>query len=93
MIRYFDYSLKWFLPQLLGCKHALAVLGWLHRESEKKSVTEVKAYWKKSKLSRVGNTIKFVEAKSLCSRQKKNPGFLQPKSEKKLLPIVFIEKL
>ena len=55
-----------------GCKHALAVLGWLHRESEKKSVTEVKAYWKKSKLSRVGNTIKFVEAKSLCSRSKKS---------------------
>jgi hypothetical protein len=83
MIRYFDYSLKWFLPQLLGCKHALAVLGWLHRESEKKSVTEVKAYWKKSKLSRVGNTIKFVEAKSLCSRQKKKSRFSSTQERKK----------
>ncbi|KZS06367.1 Uncharacterized protein APZ42_030209 [Daphnia magna] len=55
-----------------GCKHSLAVLGWLHRESEKKSVTEVKAYWKKSKLSRVGSTIKFVEAKALYSKSKKS---------------------
>jgi hypothetical protein len=55
-----------------GCKHSLAVLGWLHRESEKKSVTEVQAYWKKSKLSRVGSTIKFVEAKALYSKKSKD---------------------
>lgn len=59
-----------------GWKRALVVLGWLHRESEKKSVTEVKAYWKKSKFSRVGSTIKFVEAKSLCSRSNKSRCFL-----------------
>jgi hypothetical protein len=51
-----------------GCKHTLAVLGSLHRESEKKSVKEVKTYWKKSKLFRVGSTIKFFEAKALYSK-------------------------
>jgi len=34
-----------------GCKHHLAALVWLYRESNTPSVTEVKAYWKRSKLA------------------------------------------
>ncbi len=34
-----------------GCKHHLAALAWLYRESNTPSVTEVKAYWKRSKLA------------------------------------------
>lgn len=51
-----------------GCKHGLAVLAWLHRKSEDKGVTEIKAYWKRSKLSRVGTTLKYIEAKSLAPK-------------------------
>lgn len=49
-----------------GCKHGLAVLVWLHRKSEIKGVTEVEAYWKKSTLSKVGTTLKYVDAASLA---------------------------
>lgn len=53
-----------------GCKHALALLMWIHRRSEKPAPTEVECYWKKSTLSKVGSVIKFVEAKDLASRKK-----------------------
>lgn len=36
-----------------GCKHAIAVVGWLHRRSEEPSPTEEKCYWKKSVLASV----------------------------------------
>ncbi|GBL81424.1 hypothetical protein AVEN_143708-1 [Araneus ventricosus] len=48
-----------------GCKHAIAFLSWLHRRSEEPSVTEVTCYWKKSKLSTVVKSIKFVKGKDL----------------------------
>nr|XP_018903521.1 PREDICTED: uncharacterized protein LOC109034699 [Bemisia tabaci] len=35
------------------CKHAVAFVAWLHREAEKKSVTDVQSYWHKSKLSSI----------------------------------------
>ena len=47
-----------------GCKHQLALLGWIHRRSEQKTRTEMECYWPKSKLSRVGTTIKFILAKT-----------------------------
>ncbi|XP_046407796.1 uncharacterized protein LOC124172359 [Ischnura elegans] len=37
-----------------GCKHAIALLMWLHRRSEEPSPTEVESYWRKSKLSALG---------------------------------------
>lgn len=49
-----------------GCKHAIALLMWVHRRSEEPSCTEVQCYWQKSKLSRVGTTLKFISAKELC---------------------------
>ncbi|GBP79111.1 hypothetical protein EVAR_54471_1 [Eumeta japonica] len=48
-----------------GCKHAIALLMWVHRRSEEPSCTEVQCYWQKSKLSRVGTTLKFISAKDL----------------------------
>ncbi|KAL3265632.1 hypothetical protein HHI36_009837, partial [Cryptolaemus montrouzieri] len=45
-----------------GCKHAIALLMCVHRRSEEPSCTEVQCYWQKSKLSRVGTTLKFISA-------------------------------
>lgn len=50
-----------------GCKHAIALLMWIHRRSEEPSCTEVQCYWRKSKLSRVGTTLKFISAKDLSN--------------------------
>ncbi|XP_011859043.1 PREDICTED: uncharacterized protein LOC105556559 [Vollenhovia emeryi] len=48
-----------------GCKHALVVLMWVHRRSEDPAPTEIACYWKKSRLSGVGTTLKYVEVKDL----------------------------
>ncbi|XP_039302545.1 uncharacterized protein LOC105203324 [Solenopsis invicta] len=48
-----------------GCKHALAVVMWVHRRSEDPAPTEIACYWKKSRLSGVGTTLKYVEVKDL----------------------------
>lgn len=48
-----------------GCKHQVALLGWMHRRTEEKTPTEKECYWKKSKLSRVGTTVEFILAKEL----------------------------
>ncbi|KAK9885166.1 hypothetical protein WA026_010676, partial [Henosepilachna vigintioctopunctata] len=48
-----------------GCKHAIAFLMWVHRRSEEPSCTSIQCYWMKSKLSRVGSTIKYITAKEL----------------------------
>lgn len=55
-----------------GCKHAIALLAWLHRRSEEPSVTEVTCYWKKSKLSTVGKSLKFIKAKDLGKKKVSN---------------------
>lgn len=48
-----------------GCKHALAVLMWIHRRSEDPAPTEIACYWKKSRLSGVGTALKYVEVKDM----------------------------
>ncbi|KAF5304959.1 hypothetical protein FQA39_LY09433 [Lamprigera yunnana] len=50
-----------------GCKHSIALLMWIHRRSEEPSCTEVQCYWLKSKLFRVGTTLKFITAKDLSN--------------------------
>ncbi|XP_013194034.2 uncharacterized protein LOC106137691 [Amyelois transitella] len=50
-----------------GCKHAIALLMWVHHRSEEPSCTEVQCYWKKSKLSRVGTAIKYITVKNLAN--------------------------
>ncbi|GBP69047.1 hypothetical protein EVAR_39248_1 [Eumeta japonica] len=50
-----------------GCKHAIAFLMWVHRRSEEPSVTSIECYWMKSKLSRVGTTLKYIRTKDLSN--------------------------
>ena len=40
----------------------------MHRRTEDKTPTEKACYWKKSKLSRIGPTIKFMLAKELGAK-------------------------
>ncbi|KAL4704353.1 hypothetical protein ACJJTC_010738 [Scirpophaga incertulas] len=49
-----------------GCKHAVAVLMWLHRRNEEPSCTQVECYWKKSLLSKVGTSLKSITAKEIA---------------------------
>ncbi|KAL0861405.1 hypothetical protein ABMA27_008949 [Loxostege sticticalis] len=57
-----------------GCKHAVAFLMWVHRRSEEPSVTSVECYWMKSKLSKVGTTIKYLTAKDLSNAKPSLPS-------------------
>ena len=54
-----------------GCKHHLALLAWIHRRSEEPSPTEIRCYWKKSELSKVGKTMKFIEAYNIKPKKRK----------------------
>lgn len=58
------------IAALGGCKHQLALLGWMHRRSKDKTPTEKEYYWNKSKLSKVGTTIKFILAKEIGSKER-----------------------
>ncbi|KOB70278.1 Uncharacterized protein OBRU01_15584, partial [Operophtera brumata] len=53
-----------------GCKHSVAFLMWLHRRTEEPSLTSVKCYWKKSTLSGIGTTLKFIKAKDFAQNNK-----------------------
>ncbi|CAG4938604.1 unnamed protein product [Colias eurytheme] len=53
-----------------GCKHAIAFLAWLHRRSEDPSTTSIECYWKKSKLSSIGTSKKFIKAKEMYDTPK-----------------------
>lgn len=55
-----------------GCKHATAFLAWLHRRSHDRPSTSVDCYWKKSKLSSVGTSLKFKKIKDLGKVPKQN---------------------
>lgn len=52
-----------------GCKHAVAFLMWLHRRCEEPSCTQVECYCRKSELSKVGTSLKFVTAAELAEGQ------------------------
>jgi len=43
-----------------GCKHGIAFLMWINRRYESASPTEVECYWKKSALSNVATSKKFI---------------------------------
>ncbi|KAG5890901.1 hypothetical protein JTB14_029469 [Gonioctena quinquepunctata] len=45
-----------------GSKHAVASLTCIHRRSKEPFTTDVECYWKKSVLSSVGRSLKFIEA-------------------------------
>ncbi|XP_046975258.1 uncharacterized protein LOC124541432 isoform X2 [Vanessa cardui] len=74
-----------------GCKHAIAFLMWIHRRSEEPSCTSIECYWKKSKLSRVGSSLKYITAKELSKGNPVFPGnssalkkFLQEAKKRKI---------
>lgn len=48
-----------------GCKHAVALLSWLHRQSEETACTSTECYWKRSNLSKVGTVKKFIKASEM----------------------------
>lgn len=50
-----------------GCKHSIAFLMWIHRRSEEPPCTAVACYWNKSRLSRVGTSLKYMTAKDLSN--------------------------
>ncbi|GBP80782.1 hypothetical protein EVAR_54227_1 [Eumeta japonica] len=50
-----------------GCKHSIAFLLWIHQRSEEPSCTSIACYWKKSKLSRVGTSLKYMTTKDLSN--------------------------
>ncbi|XP_074115102.1 uncharacterized protein LOC141537822 [Cotesia typhae] len=52
-----------------GCKHSIAFLMWLHRQSEEPSPTDVECYWRKSVLSQVGSSIKYIMMKDFASNK------------------------
>lgn len=52
-----------------GCKHGLSLLGWMYLKSDLKTVTGVEAYWKTSPLSRIGTTIKYIEASTMVPKK------------------------
>jgi hypothetical protein len=54
-----------------GCKHAVALVFWLHRRCYEPSPTEVKCYWNKSVLGQVGTTTPFVRVADLNSKKQK----------------------
>lgn len=78
------------IAALGGCKHQLALLGWMHRRFEDKTPTEKACYWKKSKLSNVGKTIKFILVKDLGSKSKEKRKNMCKKKNK--LSSEFIQK-
>ncbi|XP_046972719.1 uncharacterized protein LOC124539378 [Vanessa cardui] len=57
-----------------GCKHAIAFIMWIHRRSEEPSCTSMECYWKKSKLSQVGTSLKYITAKEMSKRSPSLPS-------------------
>lgn len=67
-----------------GCKHAMALLMWVHRKSENPSPTEIECYWKKPKLSEVGTNQKFILATELIKKHRApvEKNFISAKKKK-----------
>jgi len=68
-----------------GCKHAVAVLMWLHRRSSEPSPTEIQCYWRKSVLSSAATSIKIKTAQE--------SGYKTPLDESNLDNSNFLSKI
>ncbi|KAJ8685820.1 hypothetical protein QAD02_021613 [Eretmocerus hayati] len=51
-----------------GCKHCIAFLMWVNRRFESSSPTDVECYWKKSRLSRVSSSMRFIKLDDMKSQ-------------------------
>ncbi|XP_008213224.1 uncharacterized protein LOC103317369 [Nasonia vitripennis] len=69
-----------------GCKHAVAILMWLHRRSSEPSPTEVKCYSRKSVLSAAVTSVKYKTAQEIN-------GYETPLDESKLDNSNFLSKI
>ncbi|KAJ8671956.1 hypothetical protein QAD02_003215 [Eretmocerus hayati] len=48
-----------------GCKHTVSFLFWVHRRTESPSPTETECYWRRSKLSSIGSSMKYTCAREI----------------------------
>ncbi|XP_072162426.1 uncharacterized protein [Bemisia tabaci] len=48
-----------------GCKHVVAFVCWLHRQSETPARTSVECYWRNSTLSKVGGSMKALRIEEI----------------------------
>ncbi|XP_046629068.1 uncharacterized protein LOC124309448 [Neodiprion virginianus] len=48
-----------------GCKHAIAVLMWVHRRSEETEPTATVCFWKKARLAQVASNVRSLKAKDM----------------------------
>ncbi|KAJ8684569.1 hypothetical protein QAD02_020361 [Eretmocerus hayati] len=55
-----------------GCKHAIAVVAWIHRKTEEPAPTSVQCYWRRPSLSRVGSNIKYLTIKDMLAGKRSN---------------------
>lgn len=53
-----------------GCKHSIAFLMWINRRYESASPTEIECYWRKSALSNVGTSKKFITTNEMTKTSK-----------------------
>jgi len=76
-----------------GCKHAIAFLMWVHRRSEESAPTSVTCYWKRSTLSSIGTSKKFITAKELSNSKQSASQFDNTNFLEKLVGIAKERKL
>jgi len=76
-----------------GCKHAIAFLMWIHRRSEEPAPTSVTCYWKRSTLSSIGTSKKFITAKELSNSKQSASQFDNTNFLEKLVGIAKERKL
>lgn len=63
------------VASLGGCKHAIAVIGWLHRRTEDKASTSQACYWQKPTLSKISThneTFKVAEIHRKAERDQES---------------------
>ncbi|XP_046601957.1 uncharacterized protein LOC124295573 [Neodiprion lecontei] len=48
-----------------GCKHAIAVLMWVHRRSEETEPTATVCFWKKARFAQVASNVRSLKAKDM----------------------------
>lgn len=85
---FYHYNKTSFYNYLGGCKHAAALIAWLHRRTEEASPTSVECYWQKPKLAKIGNTIRTILIKDMTGKSTK-----QSKIRRLESPDVFHNKI
>ncbi|KAJ8673163.1 hypothetical protein QAD02_004425 [Eretmocerus hayati] len=61
-----------------GCKHAVSFLFWVHRRTESPSPTETECYWRRSKLSSIGSSMKYICAREIWKPNSESQALTLP---------------